>query len=463
MKKRIIYLNHRSLFQNNFMVLNNFYKLCAKKSNIVFFDLRSYLNVNLIWFLSLKYLTQYNNVDFLILDELEEKTLFGLKNFVIQGKYKWGVFYQQGLGRKSINKSNLKNLLVEEVLKILIEPIFEINFEENSFGFRPFRTCHTAFSYLSCKMKNSFWVLDCNLYNWFDYIPLIFFFKKFCFRVKDPLILGLLQIGLNNKIFNNKNNFLTDLGIPIGGGFSSLMVNIYLDSFDKWINNICLFYLKTNLKSFNFLCSSINYIRYGNIFLVSISDSFCLAIELHSKITSYLKKQLYVLYDSVYFKLKHLLQGILFLGHLWKIKLFVLNSKLRPNKQISRLVLQIDLKVILKLLQKWKICDGSGKALPLFLYLHFSQKEANLRVNAILSFFCDWLKCAFNRRYILGFISAIFRLSLAKMYAAKFKLKTTSAVWGKGGYFLNKSLGVTERKNNTIPKILYCKYNQIPY
>lgn len=47
------------------------------------------------------------------------------------------------------------NLLVQEVLKILMEPIFEINFEFNSFGFRPYKNCHTALSYMSTKMKSS--------------------------------------------------------------------------------------------------------------------------------------------------------------------------------------------------------------------------------------------------------------------------------------------------------------------
>ncbi len=62
----------------------------------------------------------------------------------------------------------------------------------------------------------------------------------------------------------------------------------------------------------------------------------------------------------------------------------------------------------------------------------------------------------------MAFIAGIFRLALSKMYAAKFKLRTTVAVLKKGGYFLNKSLGINKKKDITIPKILYSKYNQIP-
>jgi len=46
----------------------------------------------------------------------------------------------------------------------------------------------------------------------------------------------------------------------------------------------------------------------------------------------------------------------------------------------------------------------------------------------------------------VAFIAGIFRLALSKMYAAKFKLRTTVAVLKKGGYFLNKSLGINKKK-----------------
>lgn len=54
------------------------------------------------------------------------------------------------LGIPSINDK-----LVQEVLKMIIEPIFETTFKENSFGFRPNRDCQLALKYINTKMKDS--------------------------------------------------------------------------------------------------------------------------------------------------------------------------------------------------------------------------------------------------------------------------------------------------------------------
>lgn len=456
MRKKIIYFNYRFIFQNDFMILSNFYKLCYDKSNWIFYELSFYLKANLIWFLSFKYVTQQNNIDFLILDEFEEKVLFTGKSLVVKGIYKFGVGYKQdSLIINLFKKCIWNNCVLLNVLKIIIEPIFEIHFEENSFAFRPFSSFHTAFSFLSWKMKSNLWVLHYNLQNGFSNILSSFVVKKFFVQIKDPLIMGLIKIGLGVKA-------LKDIGVPIGNKWSSFIANIYLDSFDKWINNVCLLYLENKIHNFQFLDSSINYIRYGGSFLVSVLGSYTMAIEIQHKINNYLKKQLYILDEFINVKLNLLSNGICFLGHCWKGQFTSLNPKLQHallNNDFLRL--KINIKFVVKFLQNRNICDGLGKALPFFLYLHFSQKEANSRINEILSLFCFWFRWAFNRRYIIGFISSIFRLALAKMYAAKFKLKTTSAVWTKSGYFLNKPLSLNRKKDNTIPKILYSKYNEI--
>lgn len=68
--------------------------------------------------------------------------------------------------------------------------------------------------------------------------------------------------------------------------------------------------------------------------------------------------------------------------------MLVLKSSFQNYKQnFFFSVLQVEITNILKILQKQKICDGSGKALPLFFYFHLSQKNANIKVNEMLVFF----------------------------------------------------------------------------
>lgn len=76
-----------------------------------------------------------------------------LKEQVLNNTFNWTMVDK--IQKKGKEDTLFLNLLVQEVLKILMEPIFEINFEFNSFGFRPYKNCHTALSYMSTKMKSS--------------------------------------------------------------------------------------------------------------------------------------------------------------------------------------------------------------------------------------------------------------------------------------------------------------------
>lgn len=459
MKKKIIYLNNLSMFRKDLNILQKYYKACYTNPNVIFYKLENYLHLNLIWYLAFKNVTQQNEFNYLIISEGEEKVLLKIKFFVLQGKYIWGT-------KKLNNKADYvwNDLLIEEVIRILLEPIFEINFEKNSFGFRPYRTCHTALSYISTEMKHTIWVLQGNLKGWFDLIDLNKLLAILNQRIQDVLIINLIKSGVQKKILNGSYTFQSDLGIPAGSRLSSLLSNIYLDFFDKWMNSFCLQscnFKVSALNDFNF--TSIHYLRFGDLFLIGINEAGYSVIDIKKKIVNYLQNHLNIQNNFINLNKVHLSKGVKFLGHIWKRKKVVLKSCFKNSKQkVTFAFLEIEIKTILKALQAQKICDGTGKALPLFAYLHFSQKESNLKVNEILSFFCRWCALAINRRYVIAFISGIFRLALAKMYAAKFKLKTTAAVWKKGGYFLNKSLSINKKKDSTIPKILYGKYNLIP-
>jgi retron-type reverse transcriptase len=471
MKKKIIYLNHLSTFQKDLSILRLYYKNCYTNPNLIFYKLGNYLNLNLIWYLAFKNVTQNNEFSYIFINELEERELMKLKQLALEGIYIWGGVHTKRKSLQSIQVDFFwKDLVIEEIIKIIIEPIFEINFEHNSFGFRPYRTCHTALSYITTGMQNTIWVLDGNLKGWFDLINIDQLLKILTLRIQDVLILNLIKSGLKTKVINGNYAMESDLGIPIGSRLSSLLSNIYLDFFDKWMNNLCFQSCDPKLQSIkniftnhlvNFI--SVHFLRFGDSFLIGINGPFYFAVEIQKKIINYLKNYLHINENFIKLDIKHLSKGVSFLGYFWKRKIAILKSRFKNSKQnYAFAVLEIEIKTILKVLQNQNICDGSGKALPLFAYLHLSQKESNVKVNNILLFFCNWCALAVNRRYIVAFIAGIFRLALSKMYAAKFKLRTTVAVLKKGGYFLNKSLGVNKKKDITIPKILYSKYNQIP-
>lgn len=92
-------------------------------------------------------MTQHNELDYLILSEYEDKVLLELKHVVLLGHF----FMFDNIVAFGISRGSI----LEEVIKILIEPIFEVNFANNVFGFRPYRTSHTALSYITTKMYNT--------------------------------------------------------------------------------------------------------------------------------------------------------------------------------------------------------------------------------------------------------------------------------------------------------------------
>ncbi|EHZ9210234.1 group II intron reverse transcriptase/maturase [Enterococcus faecalis] len=133
----------------------------------------------------------------------------------------------------------VKDRVVQTAVKLVIEPIFEADFQSFSYGFRPKKNANQAireiYKYLNFGCE---WVIDADLQGYFDTIPhdkLILLVKE---RITDKFIIKLLQLWLkagimeNNKVRNNL------LGTPQGGVISPLLANIYLNALDRfWSNN----------------------------------------------------------------------------------------------------------------------------------------------------------------------------------------------------------------------------------
>lgn len=129
---------------------------------------------------------------------------------------------------------SIKDRLVQEVLKTIIEPIFETQFDFNSFGFRPNRSCHTALKFVNTRMKDSVWIIEGDIKGYFDNIDHKKLMELVELRVKDPLVLRLIKTGLKCRVFEG-NYYIKEQesGTPQGGILSPLLSNIYLDAFDK--------------------------------------------------------------------------------------------------------------------------------------------------------------------------------------------------------------------------------------
>ena len=144
-------------------------------------------------------------------------------------------------GERPLGIPIVKDRIVQTVCKMIIEPIFEADFEDSSYGFRPQRSSKDAMKAIKEHLKNGKTeVLEADLSKFFDSIPhekLMLTLKE---RIADPRILQLIYSWLKapvkekNGMSGGKKN---KTGTPQGGVISPLLANVYLHLLDRIINS----------------------------------------------------------------------------------------------------------------------------------------------------------------------------------------------------------------------------------
>lgn len=123
--------------------------------------------------------------------------------------------------------------------KIVIEPIFEADFQENSYGFRPKRDAHQAMDDVTYHLrKGKRQVIDADIEKYFDTIPHDKLLKLVAKRIVDKNILRLIKMWLKAPVVEEgedgeKRYKGSDKGTPQGGVISPLLANIYFNVLDK--------------------------------------------------------------------------------------------------------------------------------------------------------------------------------------------------------------------------------------
>ncbi len=128
----------------------------------------------------------------------------------------------------------VRDRVVQAALRHVLEPIFETEFAESSYGFRPGRGAKDALRRVDTLLKaGHHWVVDADLKSYFDTIPherLMALVQK---RVADGRVLGQVESFLRAGVLEDAKGWQpTERGTPQGGVISPLLANLYLDPFD---------------------------------------------------------------------------------------------------------------------------------------------------------------------------------------------------------------------------------------
>jgi RNA-directed DNA polymerase len=147
---------------------------------------------------------------------------------------------------------------------MLLEPIYEQDFMESSFGFRPGRSAHDALEYLwkQCMDNQVRWILDVDIRSYFDTLDHAKLREIVSQRVQDGVVRKLIDKWLKAGVMEAGELSYREQGTPQGGVISPILSNIYLhEVLDKWFAHE----VKVRLK--------------GRAFLVRYADDFVMGFE----------------------------------------------------------------------------------------------------------------------------------------------------------------------------------------
>lgn len=127
----------------------------------------------------------------------------------------------------------VKDRIVQAALKMVIEPIFEVQFREGSYGFRPGRGCKNALREVDRLLKegNTF-VVDADLKGYFDSIPHDRLMARVEGSISDGRVLSLIESFLHQDIMTETARWQPDGGTPQGAVLSPLLANLCLHPLD---------------------------------------------------------------------------------------------------------------------------------------------------------------------------------------------------------------------------------------
>lgn len=125
--------------------------------------------------------------------------------------------------------------LLQEVVRMILEAIYEDSFENTSHGFRPKRSCHTALISLQKNFTAVKWFVEGDIKGFFDNINHNVLINVLRERITDERFLRLIRKFLNAGYIENWTFHRTYSGTPQGGIVSPILANIYLDKLDKYI------------------------------------------------------------------------------------------------------------------------------------------------------------------------------------------------------------------------------------
>ncbi|KAK9267159.1 hypothetical protein L1049_009579 [Liquidambar formosana] len=471
--------------------------------------------------------------------------LLSLRNAVLHGQFAWNKKIHPYIRSpndtpltKLISKRKLQSILesdapcfqdrvVQEVLLLILEPIFEPRFSSKSHAFRPSRNAHTVIRTIRSNFAGYLWFLKGDLSEIFNNVDEDVVMGCVEKAVKDKKVLGLIKSALRapasnrlqcresnkemrkkkkkkgsrrKKILNENEpkpdpywlrtffSFAPNEAAKVPsygycGILSPLLANVCLNELDHMMEEkIVEFFRPSKLDSIwkdsindgchnpawpEFVPSSgkektrkMDYIRFGGHFLIGIRGPREDAVEIRKEIIEFCDSIYGMRLDNSKVEIEHITRGIQFLDHI--ICRRVIHPTLRFTATGGKIVSEKGVGTLLSVTASLQQCirqfrrlefvkgDRDPEPLPCTPMLYSSQAHTNSQMNKFLETMADWYRYADNRKKVVGFCAYVIRSSLAKLYAARYRLKSRAKVYKIASRDLSRPL--RENSNNSAPE-----------
>ena len=168
-----------------------------------------------------------------------EENLEKLSRELKEGKYQPQAIKRQWIPKAGSSKlrplgiPTVRDRVAQAALLNVLEPIFEHEFSEQSYGFRPNRGCKDALRRVDELLKRGYtWVIDADMESYFDTIPHAELMRRVEEKVSDGAVLRLIEGYLKQEVMDGMERWEPEKGSPQGAIISPLLSNIYLNPLD---------------------------------------------------------------------------------------------------------------------------------------------------------------------------------------------------------------------------------------
>ena len=370
-----------------------------------------------------------------------------------------------------------RDKIVQEVMRMILETIFEPTFSDFSHGFRPGRSSHTAIRKVKTQFGVASFFIEGDISQCFPSIDHNILMNLISKRISDERFLRLLWKALKAGYAEFHDSKLSIIGIPQGSIISPILSNVYLNELDKFIGDLKakfdsgkvakvnpeykhLDYLRQKTLKCNDRVSAnkrlremqkikarlpndpgfrrLYYVRYADDWIIAIRGSRDETVEILNRIRVFLKEELKLdLSQEKTIVTRPNRELALFLGTQIRISNHTYFSSGKNGQRlraVSQLILTAPLDRIYKKLEAAGFWDNAKKrSEPRLLWYHENKDAIITLYNSILRGYLNYYSFVNNYGRLAASLEWVLRSSCAQLLAAKFKLGTTLKVMDKFG------------------------------